>query len=119
MNGVDRIEVVEGGGSTLYGTGAVGGIINVITDRSTTTSALMATVRSANGDCKVNTPHVQFSRTLATNTFGSPGGAVRPDSDYASSSLHVNGSRRVGAFDVALRAGLTADHVGAPGFYEF
>src|SRR6185437_9266697 len=31
--GVDRIEVVEGGGSTLYGTGAIGGIINIITDR--------------------------------------------------------------------------------------
>src|SRR5580692_133984 len=31
--GVERIEIVEGGGSTLYGTGAVGGVINVITDR--------------------------------------------------------------------------------------
>ena len=30
--GVARIEVVEGGGSTLYGTGAIGGIINIITN---------------------------------------------------------------------------------------
>jgi vitamin B12 transporter len=29
--GVERIEVVEGGGATLYGTGALGGVINVIT----------------------------------------------------------------------------------------
>ncbi len=29
--GIDRIEVVEGGGSTLYGAGAVGGVINIIT----------------------------------------------------------------------------------------
>ncbi|HEX8805656.1 MAG TPA: Plug domain-containing protein, partial [Candidatus Aquilonibacter sp.] len=30
--GVERIEVVEGGGSTLYGAGSIGGIINIITD---------------------------------------------------------------------------------------
>src|SRR5579884_3786945 len=41
-SGVDRIEVVEGGGSTLYGTGAVGGIINIITQRSAQTSAALA-----------------------------------------------------------------------------
>src|SRR5665213_3158000 len=29
--GVERIEVVEGGGATLYGTGVLGGVINVIT----------------------------------------------------------------------------------------
>ncbi len=119
VNGIDRIEVVEGGGSTLYGTGAVGGIINVITDRSASASALMAYGSFGERRLQVSTPHVQFSRTLASNTFGLPGGAVRPDSDYASSSLHVNGSRHIGAFDVALRAGLTADHIGAPGFYGF
>ena len=30
-NGVDRVEVVECGGSTLYGSGGAGGIINIIT----------------------------------------------------------------------------------------
>src|ERR1700722_12010210 len=30
-NGVERIEVVESGGSTLYGSGGAGGIINIIT----------------------------------------------------------------------------------------
>jgi vitamin B12 transporter len=48
-----------------------------------------------------------------------PNGAVRPDSDYASSAVHVNGARRIGSFDVALRAGLESDHLGTPGFFGF
>ncbi|HKU69042.1 MAG TPA: TonB-dependent receptor [Candidatus Baltobacteraceae bacterium] len=117
--GVDRIEVVEGGGSTLYGTGAIGGIINIITDRSSQTSATLAAGSFGEKRLEVNTDHVQFSRTLAGNAFGLPGGKVRPDSDYASSAIHVNGSRRVGSFDVTLRAGLVADRLGAPGFFGF
>ena len=31
VSGIDRIEVVEGGGSTLYGSGSIGGVINIIT----------------------------------------------------------------------------------------
>ena len=34
VSGIDRIEVVEGGGSTLYGSGSIGGVINIITARS-------------------------------------------------------------------------------------
>jgi vitamin B12 transporter len=117
--GVDRIEIVEGGGSTLYGTGAIGGIINVITSRTSPSSATLAAGSFGERRLEVNTDRVQFSRTLATNAFGLPNGAVRPDSDYASSAIHVNGSHRIGAFDVELRAGLAADHVGAPGFFGF
>jgi len=117
--GVDRIEVVEGGGSTLYGTGAIGGIINIITDRAAQPSASLAYGSFGERRLQLETQNVQFSRTLATNAFALPSGAVRPDSDYASSALHVNGSRRIGTFDVSLRAGLSADHVGAPGFFGF
>ena len=33
LSDVDRIEVVEGGMSSLYGSGAIGGVVNVITKR--------------------------------------------------------------------------------------
>ncbi len=36
---VDRVEVVKGGGSALYGAGAVGGVVNVITKQPTRTAA--------------------------------------------------------------------------------
>src|SRR5579884_3408026 len=117
--GVDRIEVVEGGGSTLYGTGAIGGIINIITDRSANASATLAAGSFGERRLEATTEHVQISRYVATNDFALPNGAVRPNSDYASSAIHANGAFRAGGFDVAARAGLESDRVGAPGFYGF
>ena len=40
---VEQIEVVRGGGSALWGNGALGGVINVITRRPTETSATLET----------------------------------------------------------------------------
>lgn len=117
--GVDRIEVVEGGGSTLYGSGAIGGIINVITQKSTPASATLAYGSFGERRLEVETDHVQITRVLANNNFGLPDGTVQPDSDYASSAIHAGGSRRIGSFDLAVRAGLEYDHLGAPGFYGF
>lgn len=117
--GVDRIEVVEGGGSTLYGSGAIGGIINIITQRTAPASATLAYGSFGERRLEINTDHVQISRVLAANDFGLPGGKVQPDSDYASSAVHVDGSRRIGSFDLALRGGLEYDHLGAPGFFGF
>jgi vitamin B12 transporter len=117
--GVERIEVVEGGGSTLYGTGAIGGIINIITQRSAQPSATLAAGSFGERRLQLDTDRIQISRVLATNDFGLPGSAVRPDSDYASSAIHVNEAGRLGAFDVALRAGLESDHSGTPGFFGF
>lgn len=117
--GVERIEVVEGGGSTLYGTGAIGGIINIITQRSAATSGTLAYGSFGERRLEVSTPNVQFSRTVAANAFGLPDGTVRPDSDYASSAIHAGAARRIGEVDLAVRAGLTADRSGTPGFYAF
>jgi iron complex outermembrane receptor protein len=40
LSSVDRIEVVRGGGSALYGDHALGGVINIITKKGTSESAL-------------------------------------------------------------------------------
>ena len=117
--GVQRIEIVEGGGSTLYGSGAIGGIINIITQRRSQTRASIESGSLGERRLEVDTPYLQFSRTMAANAFTLPDAAPRPDDDYASSALHAGGSRRIGAFDVALRAGIVADHLGAPGVYGF
>lgn len=113
--GVDRIEVVEGGGSTLYGTGAIGGIINIITQRSASTGAMVRYGSFADREFELTTDHVQFTRIVANNNYGLPGDAARPDVDYQSSALHANGERKIGAFDAALRGGIESDHLGAPG----
>ena len=39
VNGIKRIEIVAGGASTLYGSSAIGGVINIITERATASSS--------------------------------------------------------------------------------
>ena len=34
LSNVDKIEVIEGAMSTLYGSGAIGGVVNVITKKN-------------------------------------------------------------------------------------
>ncbi|MBP2649896.1 MAG: cirA 6 [Firmicutes bacterium] len=45
---IDRIEVVRGGASTLYGADAVGGVINIITKKGSNTDKTTATVAGGN-----------------------------------------------------------------------
>lgn len=117
--GVDRIEIVEGGGSTLYGTGAVGGIINIITARTASTGATLRYGSFGDRELYVDTPHVQISRVLARNDFSLPGAGAQANADYSASSIHVDEGAKLGGFDASLRAGLTSDRVGAPGLYPF
>jgi vitamin B12 transporter len=117
--GVQRIEVVEGGGSTLFGSGAIGGIINVITQRASGNSATLRYGSFGDRELEIATDHVQISRAVTNNNFGLPGGLVQPDSDYQTSAIHVDGGHRIGAFDATVRASLSADHSGTPGVYPF
>lgn len=113
--GVDRIEIVEGGGSTLYGTGSIGGIINVITQRSAHGAATARIGSFGDRELEIDAPNVQYDRVVSANAFALPGGGVRPDADYESTALHGNLARRAGNFDLSLRAGIESDHLGAPG----
>ncbi len=117
--GVERVEVVEGGGSTLYGTGAIGGIINIITQRSAEQGATVRAGSFGDRSFELRTDHLQFSRIVARNDFTLPDGTTRPDSDYQSTALHANFGRRIGAFDAVARAEITSDRAGAPGPVEF
>ena len=117
--GVERVEIVEGGGSTLYGSGAIGGIINIITQREAQTGATLRFGSFGDREIYLNAPHVQISRVLARNDFGLPGGSTQTDNDYAASSIHLNDSRKIGSFTASLRAGLTSDHIGTPGLVPF
>jgi vitamin B12 transporter len=117
--GVDRIELVEGGGSTLYGTGAIGGIINVITQRKSAEGATLRAGSFGDRSFEIRTPYVQFSRIVARNDFTLPDGSTRPNSDFQSSSLHAGAGTRIGSFDALLRASISGDRGGDPGPTEF
>jgi len=74
--GVDRIEVVESGSSTLYGTSAIGGVINILT-RVPRGTYLEGSVGSyADRDVRVGAGNGivggSFERHVATNIYAYP-----------------------------------------------
>lgn len=74
---VQRIEVVEGGGSTLYGSSAVGGIINIITGHTPKSPYLeLADGTYGEQDARLEVGSgglgVGFERHIASNAFAFP-----------------------------------------------
>lgn len=122
--GVARIEVVEGGGSTLYGTGAIGGIINVITDGSKAPAS--ASVRYGTFDdreLRVQDDGLSFEHVNADNSFAVPASGSQPttrsNSDYAESAVRYGIDRTLGLFDVSFRASAANDDLGADGLFPY
>lgn len=89
LDAVSRVEVLEGSGSTMYGSDAVGGAINVITEPPETTELLL---RTAVGNFGINeqqgalsgvfgalTEQLSFSRDFSTGFI--------PDRDYRNLQL--------------------------------
>ena len=120
--GVERIEVVEGGGATLYGTGAIGGVINIVTSprNRRDTIATLSTATFGERALVVDAPNFTFERRIARNDFAYPafGGdppGVRTDVDLASTALRGRTTTRLGAFALAFDAGIVARHLGVPG----
>jgi vitamin B12 transporter len=118
-NGVDRVEVVEGGGSTLYGTGSIGGVINIITSPHFE-SVADATVGSfGERTLRIQTPYISLERSLATENYPLPNGTSQPNSDYALSNGRLAYDRKIRAVLVQFGAGITDLHEGTPGDYAF
>jgi vitamin B12 transporter len=124
--GVERIEVVEGGGATLYGTGAIGGVINIVTSARSRrdTIATLSTATFGERALVVDAPNFSFERRIARNdfsypTFGGDPPGVRDDVDLASTALRGRTATRLGAFGLALDAGIVARHLGVAGPTSF
>ncbi|MBV8370044.1 MAG: TonB-dependent receptor [Candidatus Eremiobacteraeota bacterium] len=124
--GVERIEIVEGSGATLYGTGAIGGVINIVTvppNRRETLATVSAATFGENA-LVIDAPNIAFERRVARNDFafpavGSDPAGVRTDVDLASTSLRGRTTTHLGAFGLALDAGIVARHLGVPGTVAF
>jgi iron complex outermembrane receptor protein len=89
VDAVDRIEVLRGSGSTLYGSDAVGGVLNIITRQPEATEARLSV---AAGNFGVNeervslgTAYKKFAEELAFSRDSSSG--FIPDRDYRNLSM--------------------------------
>jgi vitamin B12 transporter len=124
--GVERIEVVEGSGATLYGTGAIGGVINIVTTPRARRDTIATLSAGTFGEraLVLDAPNFAFERRVARNEFAFPAfgadpGGVRQDVDLASTSLRGRTTTHLGALGLALDAGIVARHLGVPGPVSF
>jgi len=114
--GVDRIEVVEGGGSTLYGSGSIGGVINIITAPQPARST--ATVSTGSFDEQnylVQTPYLSFARTYATNDYSVVNAPNQQNAQANLTAVSARYAHSVGAFDLTLVGDISNAIEGVPG----
>ena len=116
---IDRIEILRGTGSAIYGSDAIGGVVNIVT-RADSTFGDAATRAGS------------FGGALAR---GAVGGAVRgtllrigadidrssghrDDTDYRIVQARAGGERRVGTARISVDAAIGARQFGAADFYS-
>lgn len=123
-SGVERIEVVEGAGSTLYGSGASGGVINIITTRGAgsyrTPVVSVAGGSYGYGRVDLETANLSFAREIAANGYaapfaGLPPGATRVNADLSSTNARLTDAGTFGDLNVSGSAGFTSRMLGVPG----
>ena len=127
-SGIERIEVVEGAGSTLYGTGASGGIVNIITSRSApayrTPIVSVAGGSFGYGRASLETANFSFSREIAANDIsapfaGFPPNATRVNADMSSTNARFTDAGTYGNFSISGSAGFVSRILGVPGNVSF
>ena len=116
---IERVEIVKGARSALYGTDAIGGVINIITRRPTKSS-----VEAALGAGSYGTQSAFINGDVATasgeigasvNWNETDGYAIRDDSDitrgYQNLSLNLYGMKQIGRADLTFRHWQTGGNV--------
>lgn len=119
-SGIDRIEVVEGGGSTLYGSGSIGGVINIITAPQPARSTATFAAGSFNEQTYLlQTPFVTFQRTYATNDYSVLNGPNRQNSQAGLTAVSARYAHAIGALQFTLSGDIADATSGVPGSLDF
>lgn len=66
-NMIDRVEVMRGGGSALFGSSAIAGTINIITKEPVRNSAQLSHTLTGTGDCAVFDNNTMLNASLVTD----------------------------------------------------
>ncbi|HUP93403.1 MAG TPA: TonB-dependent receptor [Burkholderiales bacterium] len=119
LSAIERIEIVRGGGSVLYGEGATAGVINIITRRPAAGAMTLSLGASAGSyDTREGTVHASLGRgTLGLSVFGSyfesNGYRSNSDSRQTNALADLRWSSTLG--DVSLKLGTDNQGVRLPG----
>lgn len=118
--GIERIEVVEGGGATLYGSGSIGGIINIITTPQPVASAAVVSTGSFDEQTyALTSPYFTFSRTYAANDYSVLNAPNRQNAAAGLTSATARYAHDFGDWDFSLSGDVSNALAGAPGQLGF
>jgi vitamin B12 transporter len=121
---VERIEVLAGGGSALWGSNAVGGVVNIVTRGADLgRSTVQLEMRYGHGSDSLDAGglrtaiRVSESVSAAIDWYRTENSGFRDDTESASGLLRVSGRWDTGAGPVTLGLGYANRNYGAYGFY--
>jgi len=116
---VERIEVVRGSGSVLYGNGAVAGVVNIITRTSldeTHPAAVGARYGELNTrEAKVNANYRSDKLGLSVSGLSYSSDGYRDNNENDESNVHFDARRLGEANDVSFQAGTDRQYIRLPG----
>ncbi len=120
LNSIERIEILKGGGSSLYGPNAVGGVINIITRRPTKKSIQYEFSAGEYGLIENNLSaayiHNQNSHYVSYTKRRSNG--YIDNTDFDINSFTYRGAYNPEIGEISLTAGFTGKEFGAYKFYS-
>lgn len=123
LGAVERIEILAGGGSALWGSNAVGGVVNIVTRGADLgRSNMQIDTRYAHGSDSLDTGGARVAMKLgdvstAVDWHRTENSGFRDDTESASSLLRVSGRWDAGAGPVTLALGYASRSFGAYAFY--
>jgi len=119
INDIERIEVIEGGASRVYGSSAFSGVINIITKSEKTNSTSVNLIGASYGtfgaDAHINLLSGQFKNRISGGWTQSDGAS--DNNDFKKGNLYWNEKFSNDYFDVKLQAGMSSMKYGASTFY--
>lgn len=118
LDAIERIEIVRGPGSALFGADAVGGVVNIVTRRDVhATSARLSGGSFGTAGASVATAIPAGAGSLRATAEGERSDGHRNGTDYRVSQLRLATDQRTRAGRVAIDAGLARRDFGAAQFY--
>jgi len=117
---IERIEILKGSGSKLYGPNAFGGVINIITRKalhqSTTLKLKGGEHGLFEGSASISLPVNHTTNLISISKKQSDG--YRHNTDFDITNLFYKSTLKTGRSDLGFSSGYTVKDFGANGFYS-